>query len=317
MPEGPSGPSGADYLAPLSPLLGSPVDSRVLLGRVDGCDLALEASDRRRDAIVILDTHFHLGRMPVRSPSRRDRTPLSEQDRELDTVLFDVDDTLFDHFRAVTAGLRRVRDSFPALQRRPLEELREYYNDQLFANYRRVIRGSLTSEDARTLRFQALLNFCGSEATRSTARACGEFYRASYQRSRHPVAGAPALLRAVRARKLSIGLVTNNTREEQEEKLRAIGMDRAIDFMVTSEEQRIFKPDPRIFHHALEQAGSTANQTVMVGDSWDSDVTGAVAAGVSAVWLNRWGAKAPHPGMAVELRSLRPLRIAEEQILRG
>ena len=56
-----------------------------------------------------------------------------------------------------------------------------------------------------------------------------------------------------------------------------------------------------IFHAALRSAGVAANQAVHVGDSIEEDVSGAEAAGMSAVLLNR------HEGEGTGLRDLRDL----------
>jgi len=53
---------------------------------------------------------------------------------------------------------------------------------------------------------------------------------------------------------------------------------------------------------------------VMVGDAWSTDVEGARAAGVRAVWLNRFGAIAPDASIAM-LRSLEPVDAALRVIL--
>jgi HAD superfamily hydrolase (TIGR01509 family) len=180
-----------------------------------------------------------------------------------------------------------------------------------------VVLGTLTREEGRTMRFLALFEACGANPSRKVALECAQIYRDVYLDARYPVAGAPALLRAVRAAGLTIGLVTNNTREEQEEKLEVIGLRRAIDFMLTSQEVRIHKPDPRIFQCALERGDTTPARSVMVGDSWDSDVVGASAAGIRAVWLNRKNRISPDPSLAAELPSLRPMHRAMQCVLAG
>lgn len=235
----------------------------------------------------------------------------------LDTVLFDVDDTLFDYSRALRSGLRRVREIYPELRRRSLSEVCQFHSDRSSATRRRVILGALTREEGRALRFSALFEFCGSDPNPRIAKECAEIYREEYLKSRYPVAGAAALLRALRERGLTIGLVTNNTREEQEEKLEFIGVRRSIDFMLTSQEVRIQKPDPRIFARALERGDTTPGRSVMVGDSWDSDVVGATAAGIRAVWLNRANRESPDPLLAAELPSFRPMQRAMQCILSG
>ena len=65
------------------------------------------------------------------------------------------------------------------------------------------------------------------------------------------------------------------------------GLDGIFRFVIFSRDFGIEKPDPRIFHIALEKAGCQARQLLHVGDTLQNDVAGAAAGGVTAVWLNR------------------------------
>jgi putative hydrolase of the HAD superfamily len=49
------------------------------------------------------------------------------------------------------------------------------------------------------------------------------------------------------------------------------------------------KPDPRIFHAALDRAGSAPGRTLHVGDIYDADVVGARAAGIHPLLLDPYG----------------------------
>ena len=67
-----------------------------------------------------------------------------------------------------------------------------------------------------------------------------------------------------------------------------LGLSDSIDFAVTSSEVGCEKPDPRIFAEALRRAEATPpSNAVMVGDQIESDVNGAVAAGIQPVLLDR------------------------------
>ena len=55
----------------------------------------------------------------------------------------------------------------------------------------------------------------------------------------------------------------------------------------TSEDARAYKPNPEMFRYALCQTGLSSEEAVHVGDSLDSDVSGARAAGIRAICLNR------------------------------
>jgi FMN phosphatase YigB (HAD superfamily) len=94
---------------------------------------------------------------------------------------------------------------------------------------------------------------------------------------------------------------------EQQEKLETFGFTPFVDALVTSEELGCAKPAAAIFENALARLGVTANEAVMVGDSWPNDVVGATNAGIRAVWLNRHGAPCPDPSLAVEVRAFEPV----------
>jgi putative hydrolase of the HAD superfamily len=72
------------------------------------------------------------------------------------------------------------------------------------------------------------------------------------------------------------------------------GIDRSFDIWGVSEDLGLSKPDPRLFEHALSEAGSEAGRTAMVGDRLDYDVVPARTAGMRTVWLLRGEAPA-HP----------------------
>ena len=84
-----------------------------------------------------------------------------------------------------------------------------------------------------------------------------------------------------------LALVTNGASCLQREKFEASGLADRFDAVVVSGELRSAKPDPAVYAHALEARRRRPGDAVMVGDSLRNDVDGPVAAGLSAVWLNR------------------------------
>lgn len=87
--------------------------------------------------------------------------------------------------------------------------------------------------------------------------------------------------------------------------LEATGLRPHVAALTTAEEAGAFKPDPAPFAAALAKAGVPAADAVMVGDSYERDVEPALALGMGAVLLDRYGARtvaAPH-----KIRSLAEL----------
>ncbi|CAB4857986.1 unannotated protein [freshwater metagenome] len=83
--------------------------------------------------------------------------------------------------------------------------------------------------------------------------------------------------------------------------LQETGLAALVDGVLTSAECGVAKPDPAIFHLALERAGGGASAAALhVGDDPRTDVAGALAAGIAAVLVDRRGEHAaPAPGVRV------------------
>jgi putative hydrolase of the HAD superfamily len=100
-----------------------------------------------------------------------------------------------------------------------------------------------------------------------------------------------------------LALVTNGAACLQREKLERSGLAGHFDAVVVSGDLGVGKPDPAVFRHALSLVGGEAADAVMVGDTVERDIDGAVAAGVRAIWINRFGEPRPRADL-VEITSL-------------
>jgi putative hydrolase of the HAD superfamily len=198
-------------------------------------------------------------------------------------VLFDLDDTLFDHRRSAREALRQVHrvhaagfdfDAFEHQHARYLEEM-----------HVEVLAGRVGLDDARRERFRRVFAALGVALAPDVADAVASAYREGYMTSRRALDGAAELL-AVLKPAARIAIVTNNLLDEQQDKLEYCGLAPFVDVLVASEDVGISKPARGIFEIALARTGVTAGSAVMVGDSWANDIEGARGAGIAAVWFN-------------------------------
>lgn len=223
--------------------------------------------------------------------------------------LFDLDDTLFDHRHAVRTALGKLARGFPELKDVPVELLEERSVELLDRWHPRVQRGEVGREESGRERMRALFAHFGIRLGREEVVELRARYREEYRANWRPTPGATDLLAELRIRG-PVGVVSNNHRAEQEEKIRACGLGEAIDFLVTSEEVGAMKPDARIFEAAVRRMAMPRGGIVFVGDSWEADIVGAHAAGLRPVWFNPRGVPTPAPGIARELRSFVPMATA-------
>jgi putative hydrolase of the HAD superfamily len=103
---------------------------------------------------------------------------------------------------------------------------------------------------------------------------------------------AATALRRVRAAGLVAGVISNSNGSVRSI-LEETGLAAHLDFIIDSSVVGIEKPDPRIFHLGLREAGATAEQAVYVGDLYSVDVLGARAAGLDGILLDPRGFWAP------------------------
>jgi YjjG family noncanonical pyrimidine nucleotidase len=200
-------------------------------------------------------------------------------------ILFDLDDTLFDHTHASRAALAQLHDSH--LRDTPFEAFVHEHARLLEIHHHRFLRGELSMDEARAARMQALFAAYEQNLSAQQALSIAHQYRREHQNNRRLVDGARELLDAL-FEKSRLGIVTNSSVTEQMEKLRTLDIGRYFDTLVMSEDVGVAKPDTRIFEIALERIGAKPHETVMIGDSYTNDVMGATDAGIAAIWFNRF-----------------------------
>ena len=79
----------------------------------------------------------------------------------------------------------------------------------------------------------------------------------------------------------------------------SMGLTGHIDFAITSGDAGAEKPHPAIFHAALSRADVRPAEAVHVGDQIESDIDGALAAGIAPILMDRFNG---HPGYATHTR---------------
>lgn len=142
-----------------------------------------------------------------------------------------------------------------------------------------LLQGRVSELRRQTLRRGLLeAGYPPGEAARLGAAAFEHFLAARQQVALFPE--ARPLLERLR-HDYSLGVLTNGNAD-----VTRIGIAGYFRFALNAEDFGVAKPDPRIFHAALEHAGVSAAEAVHVGDHPRDDIAGARAAGLRAVWLN-------------------------------
>jgi putative hydrolase of the HAD superfamily len=207
--------------------------------------------------------------------------------RAIDTVLFDLDDTLHDDSTAYRAAARTVAQA--VAREHPIDP------EALFAAYESAVMAFWTAltADHLDLGIRAERERMWLDALRTVglddpavAREAAAAYGQARAGAVELAPGAYALLVALRERGCKLGLVTNGFAETHHDKIDRLGLRELMDAFFLADEVRMVKPDPELFRHACRVLGSEPARTAMVGDRYGRDVVGAHGAGLFTVLLD-------------------------------
>ena len=190
----------------------------------------------------------------------------------LDTVLFDLDDTLLLRDRAVRRMFRFLCEyCYPGTE--PAKGMESFFLHKDNGGY--VEKSDLF--DALFLRYPPIRRIPGEQAS--------AFWVEHFPHCYEDAPGTRAYLK--RLRKLAkVGLVTNGPDHSQQGKLTHAGLEGLFDVVVTSGSLGIEKPDKAVFHTALDALDSPPGHAIFIGDHLHNDILGSQSAGIRGVWFN-------------------------------
>ncbi|RYP79880.1 hypothetical protein DL769_002713 [Monosporascus sp. CRB-8-3] len=199
-------------------------------------------------------------------------------------VLFDLDNTLFDHNHSLRSAISAVQENYAYLAEHVLEELIARYNAALQQAYSQYLYKEITYEEADVMKVQLFFTGLGLPSpTPEEGRDFRATYKPAYRENQRATSGSIETLIRLRENGYRLAIVSNGQIDDQTAKAEAIGIRHLVDRIVTSEEAGYCKPDRRIFEFAIEALDASPQMTYMVGDSLDSDIKGALNAGLNAI----------------------------------
>jgi putative hydrolase of the HAD superfamily len=102
----------------------------------------------------------------------------------------------------------------------------------------------------------------------------------------------------------ALAVVTNGPSHVQRAKLAGTGLADCFDAVVISGDLGIAKPDVAIFRYALDRLGLDGAEGAMIGDNLATDIAGARAAGLRAIWIDLHGAGPPEDPEVARVETL-------------
>ena len=204
------------------------------------------------------------------------------KDINLDTikgVLLDLDNTLYDYAPCHEYAIRMC---YRHLSKKVRVTYGKYLKDYKLAQS--VVKSQNVNQAAshsRFLYFQALLEKYFGKTPFKLTITLENIYWDSFLKKMTLGEGVSDFLKVLKGKGIKTCLVTNLTAKIQFRKVVRLGLDKYIDFIVSSEESGREKPNPGIFLKALEKIGLGASGMIMIGDGKKEDAASAKKTGIT------------------------------------
>ena len=205
-------------------------------------------------------------------------------------LFFDLDHTLWDFEANSRQTLEELYHNL-LLQERGVRSFDEFFgryivhNDKLWERYR---NGYIKVDELRWKRmWLTLLDFkIGDEPL---ARRMDVMFLDALPTRKILFPYAIEILDYLVQKGYQLHLITNGFEKTQLSKIENAGLSGYFGEVITSEGANSLKPHKEIFEYALRKTGAEPAESIMLGDSIEADIQGAMNAGIDQVYVNHLG----------------------------
>ncbi len=205
--------------------------------------------------------------------------------KEVKHIFFDLDRTLWDFEKNSHEALSEILSDLDLLsnQLKADDFIKKYkeINEHYWALYR---EGKIEKAKLRYIRFQDTLHYF-EIYDNGLGELIGEKYVSISPKKKNLIYGTMDMLNYLRPH-YSLHIITNGFEEVQAIKMKENDLIPFFDTVTCSEEVDAKKPDPKIFHHAMEKFQAKSDESVMIGDDYHADIIGAEKVNMKAIYFN-------------------------------
>jgi putative hydrolase of the HAD superfamily len=202
-------------------------------------------------------------------------------------IFFDLDHTLWDFETNSKRTLENVFFDFDLSEKisASFDDFFKHYSVHNKTLWERYQKGFISAEELKWRRmWRTLLEFkIGDE---ELSKKMSESFLENLPKQKGMFPYAHEILTYLKEKNYYIHLITNGFEKTQRSKIINSGIDHFFTHVITSEASMSMKPEKAIFEYAVNKAGTSMEYSVMIGDDLEADISGALNAGMDAIFVN-------------------------------
>ena len=198
-------------------------------------------------------------------------------------IFFDLDHTLWDFEKNSALTFEKIFHQKNL--EIPLTQFLDVYNPINHRYWKLYRDNKITQEQLRLSRLADTFFELNIPNTSFDISAISEQYMDDLSSFTHLFSGTHRLLKYLK-NNYSLHIITNGFELVQHHKIKNSGLDPYFECVFTAEKVGFKKPHPQIFKEALNTTNTKAETALMIGDSLEADVLGALDNGMQAIHFN-------------------------------
>lgn len=265
--------------------------------------LRMEFRRRRLNNVEGVRSHDrHLRVSAVRDRFMNDHLPKA--------ILLDLDDTILALTESVDPCWRRICKRFASRIKgittnelfAAIKEIRIWY----WGNSERHRRGRIDLIRARREIVAAALLLLGLDAP-TLANEIANAYTLEQEKAIRPLPGAIEALQRFRSQGVRMALITNGSADGQWRKIQRFKLTALFDCIVVEGGFGVGKPNEQVYLHALKNLDAKPEETWMIGDNLECEVSAPQRLGIMGIWIDLSGQGLPEASRIIPDRVIRSL----------
>ncbi|OOQ58562.1 YjjG family noncanonical pyrimidine nucleotidase [Mucilaginibacter pedocola] len=223
-------------------------------------------------------------------------------------IFFDLDHTIWDFDKNAEETLHELYGTYKLVDvgvhsADIFIETYTRHNHRLWAQYH---LGEITKDELRDARFKSTFTELGLHPDVMPADFEDAYVRLCPTKT-NLFPHAHETLEYLQA-KYTLHLISNGFKDSTQLKVAGTGLAKYFANVIISEVVGVNKPDPLIFQHAVDLAGTTKHESLMIGDSIEADIRGALGFGMDAIYFNPFNLDKP-ADVPVQITHLKELTL--------
>jgi YjjG family noncanonical pyrimidine nucleotidase len=203
--------------------------------------------------------------------------------KHITDIFFDLDHTLWDFDKNSELAFEKIfAEKLPEIDSRKFTEVYVPINQACWKLYQ---NDEITSEELRYQRLKQSFDVLNHEISDSQIDEISNLYIKLLPQNNHLFEGAIETLDYLKTN-YNLHIITNGFEKVQYLKIENSGIASYFLTITNSEMAGVKKPNPKIFQFALSLSQAKKETSVMIGDSIEADILGALDFGIQAIFFN-------------------------------